>query len=272
MNRSDSQPASGASPRGARARRLPLWVLPVLFARAAAAQDPKPPAAPPPAPAATTQQAATPTSPPASPQANPPATRPSTTTAPAVAATAPAPPAPPVVPAAPPPGPKAVALAFAASLEKGDAAVAKGLVPPTEAHGNWVDAAAALAAALKRLDAAALAKYGDPAGRAVSANQLHLLDNLKALEQTQEKIDGDTATLTLPGQPRPLLHLKQVGARWLLQLPHDPEAIAPQSALLARLAEAADRTAREVATGGHPTAAQATRAFATRALEARLER
>src|SRR5438045_6159027 len=84
-------------------------------------------------------------------------------------------PAPSTAPAAAPlPGPKAVALAFAGLIEKGDTSAAKGLVPQDSIHTRWVDATVALASALKRLDAAAVARFGEGTGKAVSQNQLHL--------------------------------------------------------------------------------------------------
>ena len=181
---------------------------------------------------------------------------------------APSPAPPPAVAAAPLPSPKAVALAFVLSLDKGDATVAKALVPPGDGRGRWVDAAVGLSAALKRLDAAAVARFGD-AGRAVSRDQLHLAASAKAVEQAVEKIDGDAATLTLPNSPRSL-RLRKVGGLWqLLAGPTEDEAPA-QVALCERLTAAADVTAGEVAAGRYADAGAAARAFAARVTEARM--
>jgi hypothetical protein len=189
----------------------------------------------------------------------------------------PAPTAPPptTVPAVRPPaalpGPKAVALAFAGSIEKGDAATAKGLVPADDAHARWVEAAAELSTALKKLDAAAGGRFGD-AGKAVSRNQLHLNDSVKSLEQAQEKIDGDSATLTLPGRAEPLV-LKKVEGKWQLQVgPTTSGEAEAQLALCARLTRAAQRTAEELAGGTYATADQAARVFGARVLDARIGR
>jgi hypothetical protein len=195
-------------------------------------------------------------------QGQPPAAPPPTTT--------------PVAPPPPPPtaalpGPKAVALAFAGSIEKGDAATARGLVPGDEAHARWVEAAAALSVALKKLDAAAAARFGD-AGKAVSRNQLHLTDAAKSLEQAQEKVDGDSATLTVPGRAEPLV-LKKVEGKWQLQVgPAAAGEAESQLALYARLTRAAQRTAEELAAGTYATAEQAAKVFAARVLDARMGR
>jgi hypothetical protein len=193
---------------------------------------------------------------------------------PAPAATPPPPAAPPptTAPVAPP-APKAVALAFASALEKGDAATAKSLLAPDETgnRAKWVDATVALSAALRKLDAAAVAKFGEST-KSISQDQLHLGASLKALEQAQEKIDGEAATLTLPGQPRPLLRLRKFdGGQWRLEAGPAKDQTAQQLALYARLLKAATKTTDEIAAGACPSAESAARVFAARVLEARLK-
>jgi hypothetical protein len=185
------------------------------------------------------------------------------------AADAPKPAAPPATaPVAPPPSPKAIAQMFAAALDKGDAAVAKSLLPGDATHTRWVDATIALSGALKKLDAAAVTRFGD-AGKTVSQNQLHLADSFKSLEKAEEKIDGDSATLTLPDQSQPL-HLARVGGKWQLQIGPGQKEADRQLSLYARLTHAATTTAGEIADGAFPTAGAAAKAFAARVLEARL--
>ena len=177
-----------------------------------------------------------------------------------------APPA--TAPVAPPPSPKAIALAFVAALDKGDAPAAKALLPADETHAKWVDAGIALSAALKKLDAAAATRFKE-AGKIVSQNQLHFADSLKSLEQAQEKIEGDAATLTVPGQAQPL-RLTRVAGKWqLLVGPTGPTA-PKQLALYPRLTRAANLTAEEIAAGAHGTPEAAAKIFAARLLEARM--
>jgi hypothetical protein len=187
----------------------------------------------------------------------PASTRPAAATAPA---TVPA-------PVAPLPSPKAVALAFVTSLEKGDATVARALVPGEE-QVPWVDASLNLAAALKRLDAAAVARFGE-AGHAVSQGQLHLADSLKAIEKAQEKVEGDAATLTLPGGAKPV-RLVRLAGTWRVAGPSTAAEAREQVALYEGLARAADLTAGEIAAGAYANAAAAARRFAQRVTEARL--
>jgi hypothetical protein len=183
------------------------------------------------------------------------------TTRPAATATVPAP------PAAPLPSPKAVVLAFVTSLDKGDATVARALVPGQE-QIPWVDASLALAAALRRLDEAAVARFGE-AGHAVSQGRMHLADSPKAIEQAQEKVEGETATLTLGGTVAPV-RLVRVAGTWRVAGPSTPAEAREQVALYGRLARAAEVTAGEIADGGYPDAAGAARVFAARVTEARL--
>lgn len=187
----------------------------------------------------------------------------------APAADAPKPPATaPVAPVAPPPSPKAIAQAFAAALEKADAAAAKALLPADEIHAKWVDASIALSTALKKLDAAAVARFNE-AGKSVSQNQLHLLDSFKSLETAQEKIEGDSATLTPADQTQPL-RLLRVDGKWQLQIGPRKADAPRQLSLYARLTKAANSTAEEITAGAYPNAEAASKVFAARVLEARL--
>jgi hypothetical protein len=168
------------------------------------------------------------------------------------------------------PSPKAVAIAFAASLDKGDAAVAKALIPPDSVHTSWLDASLALSAALRSLDAAATARFGDAAGKGVTQDRLHLADAAKALEGAQEKMEGDQATLTLPGHSEPI-ELKKVDGKWQLRVgPANQGEAQRQIAFLRRLTDATSRTAKEVASGTYPDAEAAAQVFAGRVLDARL--
>jgi hypothetical protein len=174
---------------------------------------------------------------------------------------------------APAPAPKAVALALAAALAKPDAAAAKGIFAPGDKDAaRWVDATVALVTSLKRLDTAAATRFGE-AGKAVSQQQLHLLDAPGILAQAQEKIDGESATLTLPGASRPLMRLTRHDGVWrpLVKSLAAGDDLSATLALDRRLTHATDRTTDEIATGVYPTPEAATRIFAARILEARLQ-
>ena len=204
----------------------------------------------PPTTTATTRPA---TTSPATTSLKPPTTTPATATAPV-----------------PPPAPKAVALSFAGAIDRADQAAAKSLVVPGDTHVRWTESTIKLAASLKKLDAAAIAKFGEP-GRRVSQNALGMPDSFAALQQAQEKIEGDRATLALPGAPTPVLSLRRsANGAWLIDAPI-PEADLPrQHRLYAALIEAAERTTTEIAAGAYPNPDHAAAAFARRVLRARI--
>jgi hypothetical protein len=194
---------------------------------------------------------------PAQETATPPATATTPTTAPAPA---------------PLPSPKAIAIAFAAAVDRGDVAAARALVTPDPADARWATATVELGAALKKLDAAATARFGEGTP-SVSQSQLHLSESIKSLEQAQEKVEGDEATVTVAaGRAQPPLRFRKVEGKWSL-VPPLPEASLEQTVgLYNRLVKAADRTAKEIASGVYKTAADARAAFDSRVIEARLAR
>ncbi len=201
-----------------------------------------------------------------------PATAPSKfpATAPATGATTLPATAPATAPAAPPPTPTAIGLAFAAAIERGDAAAAKARAVGEPAHAKWVDATVKLAGSLKKLDAAAVARWGE-GGRKVSQNTMGLGEALGALRQAQEKVEGPRATLTQPGGGGPALRLRQgAGGAWRVEAPAQGRALETQLRLYALLSDAAERTAAEVAAGGFANAEEAAAAFARRVLRARV--
>src|SRR5688572_2310576 len=211
-------------------------------------------------PATATKPATTATAPATQPASSQATTLP-TTKATTVAATAPVP---------PPPAPKAVALAFAVAIDRGDAAAAKALAVADPAHGKWVESTVKLAGSLKKLDAAATARWAE-AGRKVSQNAMGLTEALGALQQAQEKIEGPRATLTQPGAAAPALVLRQgAGGNWRVEAPVAGDQLDAQHRLYAMLTQAAERTATEVARGDYANADQAAAAFARRVLRARI--
>ncbi|HYE20184.1 MAG TPA: hypothetical protein VEA69_17180 [Tepidisphaeraceae bacterium] len=195
----------------------------------------------------------------------------------------PAPPAPAPVPVAPPapappPGPKQVAVALAGAIDRGDAAAARGLVVAHGISPQVADATVALAGAVRRLETTAGAKFtGNGAAGAVVTRALRLTDGLRAVEQAQEQVDGDSATLTLPGAGAPVLRARRTDGAWRIDLtPAAPDdaAVAREARRLFKLydllAKAADQTAAEVNAGAHATSDEAAAAFAGRVLRARL--
>jgi hypothetical protein len=162
---------------------------------------------------------------------------------------------------------------LATALAKPDPAAAKAIFAPTDKDApKWVDGTLSLITSLKRLDQAAATRFGE-AGNVISQQQLHFLDAPARLAQAQEKIEGDTATLTLPGASHPLMRLKRENGAWrpVVQSLVDGQDLTATLALHRRLVHATDRTTDEIATGVYPTPDTAARIFAARVLEARMQ-
>ena len=185
----------------------------------------------------------------------------------------PAPPAP-----APAPGPKQVAQALAGAIDRGDAAAARGLVVAHGISPQLADATVALAGAVRRLETTAGAKFaGNGAAGATVTRALRLTEGLRAVEQAQEQVDGDSATLTLPGATVPVLRARRADGAWRVDLtpvaPDDAAAVREAKRLFKLydlLIKAADQTAAEVNAGAHATPEDAAAAFAGRVLRARV--
>lgn len=162
------------------------------------------------------------------------------------------------------PTPKAVALVFSAAVDKGDADAALKLTAPDQ-HA-LTRATVTLAGRLKKLESAAVAKFGEGARR-VAQERLHLEPAFKALEGATEKIDGESANVSANGNGS--LRLRKVEGQWRVTWGLGQEELARQVALYERLGEAAEQTAGEIAADGYETSEAAAKAFASRALAIR---
>lgn len=162
------------------------------------------------------------------------------------------------------PTPKAVAAAFAATVDKGDADAALKLTAPDQQA--LTRATVTLAGRLKKLESAAVAKFGESARR-IAQGRLHLEPAFKALEGATEKIEGESATVSANGNGS--LRLRKVEGQWRVTWGLSAEDLARQVALYERLGEAAEQTAGEIAADSYETLEAAAKAFASRALAIR---
>jgi hypothetical protein len=112
--------------------------------------------------------------------------------------------------------PKKAAVAFAKAVVAGDMATAKTLATGTEAEFAIVKSMSDMAGGLKRLEDAAVKKFGTdgklPPGMG--------MDPVGDMESAEEKIDGDKATLILKSKPdsKNPPTLKKDGDDWKLDL------------------------------------------------------
>ena len=115
--------------------------------------------------------------------------------------------------------PRKVAIAFAKGVETGDMAAVKATAVGTESDYTFVQAIMGLIGANKELRAAAIEKFGED-GKQISTEDLSNIS--KQMEQGDEKIDGDNATIGKPDEKDPM-KLKKVDGAWKVDLASIPE-------------------------------------------------
>jgi hypothetical protein len=162
--------------------------------------------------------------------------------------------------------PKEAAQALYQAMQNADSeAVQKIFYMPTEADRQLGTALADLLVAGKKLAEAAKAQYGAD-GEAIGAGPVGM-EQLTRLQQADEKINGDEATLTVPGQAKPVqFHHSDAG--WQLELADfsggTVDSQPHQIVLLQNVARALSDSAADINAGKYPTPQQAQSAIQTR--------
>ena len=160
--------------------------------------------------------------------------------------------------------PKSAAIALYKAVNAADRdGVAASFYAANSEQRNLADAMADVIVAGKKLGDAAKAKFGkaaDPIGRGM----LDPADLSKLEEATVKETAEDAATITVPGQPRPMSFRKQ-GGQWKLVVTDfggaAPQNIAKQTRLVQQMAAAIDAGAADVAAGKFKTPEEATNAI-----------
>jgi hypothetical protein len=159
--------------------------------------------------------------------------------------------------------PRGAMKAFYQAMEAGDpAAVRAALYAADAQEKELADAYAAQLTAAKALGDAAKNKFG-AAGDALSKG-LPLKDEIAKLDSAEETVTGETATLKLTGQPKPLRFIKADG-RWRLFISDyagaTGEDLAPQVAVLKDMAAVFNGAAIDISADKYPSAQEAQRAL-----------
>jgi len=115
--------------------------------------------------------------------------------------------------------PRKAAIAFAKGVESGDMTAVKATAIGTDSDYKLVESIMGLIGANKELRAAAIEKFGED-GKQISTEDLSNIS--KQMEQGDEKIDGDTATVGKPDEKDPM-KLKKIEGNWKVDLASIPE-------------------------------------------------
>jgi len=161
------------------------------------------------------------------------------------------------------PGPKTVLKSFYQAMEAGDAPAVRALFhTTTDAEKELADADAAQLAAARSLGEAAKNKFAATGDALSKGMPLH--DEIAKLDSAEVTIEGNTATLKLPGQPRPLRLIKSEN-RWKISIADyagaTPANIADQTAVLKDLAAVYTQTAADINADKFPSAQDAQRSL-----------
>ncbi len=175
--------------------------------------------------------------------------------------------------------PAAATKSYLRALYAGNsAAVYEALIVPNERKAD-LDAILSLTVSMHWLQEAAADRfkgdgdklfYGDPKTRVTLAAQL------KAVDDDQVDVSGDTATLTLPAadasQEAQKISLKKIGAAWKLDAVTlyslDSDKTAARVALSKKLAAVTDATLKDLTAGKFGSATEASQEYWTRMAEA----
>jgi hypothetical protein len=158
--------------------------------------------------------------------------------------------------------PKDAAKALFHAISLGDrAGVRAALYAGDEAQEAYADAMADMIIAGNTLGEAAKRQFGVK-GSGFGAGTLDPA-GIEKIEQATVKVEGDAATLTVPGQPRPMSFRRDREGRWglvILDLTSTTQPVpdvAKQTKLVRMLADAMQTSAREIAAGEYKTAEDA---------------
>jgi hypothetical protein len=162
-----------------------------------------------------------------------------------------------------PNSPRGAMKAFYQAMEAGDPTAVRAALYAADAQEKQLaDAYAAQLTAAKALGDAAKNKFG-AAGDALGKG-LPLKDEIAKLADAAETVTGETATLKLAGQPKPLRFIKADG-RWRLFISDYAGAsgddLAPQVAVLNDMAAVFNAAATDISADKYPSAQEAQRAL-----------
>jgi hypothetical protein len=155
--------------------------------------------------------------------------------------------------------PKAAAKTFIQAVEAADGdAINKVMLAETPDQQKLATAFSDVIVAGKKLSEAARAKFG-AAGAALGEGMI-TKDDIAKIENAQVEQKGDTATLTIPGQSKPLTFQKK-GNEWRLQVMDFagalPDQIDKQRVLLGAVAHALTEATDEISSGRYSNATDA---------------
>jgi len=165
--------------------------------------------------------------------------------------------------------PKGAAKAFGEGMSQGNFDAVKAAVLADEAQTKALEALVKVIANFKKVEEAAVTKFGEAGKTVASQQQMSIGEELAKIDQAVEKIEGDTATLTSPGSQEPL-HLKKADGQWKVDFAAMPgsDQIAQAVPMIDAMAGAAGELSEEITADKYKTADEAKNALGQKMMAA----
>jgi len=154
--------------------------------------------------------------------------------------------------------PKKAATAFATGLQNGSMSEVKAAAIGSDQDMKLIESLAGFVHATKAVTDAGVARFGAEGGKNVLGNEN--TDMLKDIEQSEEKIEGDAATLAKKGQSAEQgFKLKKSSDGWKVDLTKMPEKqqLAQALPVLKSMQKVMNDAAADIKAGKYKTAAEA---------------
>lgn len=166
--------------------------------------------------------------------------------------------------------PKSAARTFGQGMSQGDIEAVKASAIATAEQQKALEALSAVVSNFKKVEEAAIAKFGETAGKTVaSQQQMSIGEELEKIDSATETITGDTAVLAAEGSQEPL-HLRKVDGQWKVDFAAMPgtEQVAQAIPMITAMAGAADELAAEITADKYKTADEAKNALGQKMMAA----
>jgi hypothetical protein len=165
--------------------------------------------------------------------------------------------------------PKAAAKTFGQGMSDGDIDQVKASVLADADQTKALEALVKVIANFKKVEEAAVAKFGEAGKTVASQQQMSVGEELAKIDQSTETIDGDNATLTAPDSQEPL-HLKKTDGQWKVDFSQMPgsDQIAQALPMIDAMAGAAGELSTEIAADKYKTADEAKNALGQKMMAA----
>lgn len=155
--------------------------------------------------------------------------------------------------------PKKAALTFATALRLGDFRMIRSSTIGSDADYKMMESMASMMGAAGKLHDAAAARFGPKDADKVAGPITGNADAAREIEQSQEKVEGDTATIVTAKGPANALQLKKIEGDWKIDLARFPQKseLAHQIPMFNAMQKVLSQAASDISAGKYRTAEDA---------------